>query len=138
MRQSDSHVPHEQLVYARWLERATRAGFAALTVAFLVYAFGVVEPHVPLAELPALWALPVDQYLAASGSPSGWGWLALVGRADHLNLAAIAVLALVTICCYVRVVPLLVARGERLHAALALAQLAVLIAAASGVLSVSH
>ncbi len=138
MGQPDPRVPGEQLVYARWLERAARAGFAALTIAFLVYAFAIVEAHVPLAELPALWVLPVDQYLAATGAPSGWGWIALAAKADYLNLAAIDLLALVTICCYARVVPPLVARGERLLVALAVAQLAVLLAAASGILTAAH
>jgi hypothetical protein len=138
MGSSDPRVPHEQLVYARWLERATRTGFALLAIAFLLYALGIVEAYVPLAQLPALWVLPVEQYLAATGSPAGWGWLALAYKADYLNLAAIALLGLATVCCYVRMLILLLERGERLPAALAAAQLAVLVAAASGIFAAAH
>ena len=51
-----------------------------------------------------------------------------MGRADYLNLAAVALFALMTLVCYLRVIPLL----PRLQAAFALAQVLVLLAAISG------
>jgi hypothetical protein len=122
-----------QATYARWLDRATRIGFVLSLVAFLVYVTGVLEPFVPLQRLPELWGLSAARYAELTGAPAGWGWLALVGRADYLNLAAVALFGLVTLACYARIVPLLFAAGERLQAALALAQVVVLAAAAAGV-----
>ena len=122
-----------QATYARWLDRATRVGFVLSLAAFLVYVTGWVEPFVPLERLPELWSLPATRYAELTGAPGGWGWLALAGRADYLNLAAVALFGLVTLACYVRIVPLLFASGERLHAAIALAQIVVLAAAAAGV-----
>lgn len=122
-----------QATYARWLDRATRVGFAVSLGAFLLYVAGIVEPFVPLERLPQLWTLPAARFAEATGAPGGWGWLALLGRADYLNLAAVALFALVTLACYVRIVPLLFQSGERLQGAIALAQVVVLAAAAAGV-----
>jgi len=122
-------------LYARWLDVATRAGFAILLCAFLVYTGGLLPAYVPLAELPRYWTLPVQRFIEVTGAPQGWAWLGLLGYGDALNLAAIALLGLVTPACYARLVPPLVAERDWLQAALALAQLAVLLAAASGLLA---
>ena len=121
-----------QQLYARWLDAGTRIGFAVSLAAFLVYAGGLLQPWVPLESLPGLWGLPVDEYLRRTGAPTGWGWLALVNRADYLNLACVALFALVTAICYLRILPALIGRGERLQAAMAALQILVLLAAASG------
>ena len=121
-----------QATYARWLDVATRVGFAISLAAFLVYVSGVMEPFVPLEQLPRLWSLSAAQYAAATGSPAGWGWLGMLGKADYLNLAAVALFGIVTLACYARIVPLLFAAGERLQAFIALAQVIVLAAAAAG------
>jgi hypothetical protein len=120
----------EQQVYARWLDLGTRAGFVVLVVSFAAYVFGMLDPQMPPRELPALWGLPVDQYVSAARAPVGWGWLALVVKADYLNYVGVALLALVTVAAYARMVPTLVAQGERLRAAIAAAQVVVLVVAA--------
>ncbi|HUQ24879.1 MAG TPA: hypothetical protein VM140_04355 [Burkholderiales bacterium] len=122
-----------QATYARWLDAATRVGFAVSLAAFLVYVSGAVEPFVPLERLPQLWGLPAARFAEVTGEPSGWGWLGLLGYADYLNLAAVALFGVVTLACYARIVPLLFADGERLQAFIALAQVLVLAAAAAGV-----
>ena len=122
-------------LYARWLDIATKAGFVISLVAFLLYAGGVAPPYVPLDELPRYWSLPVQEFIQATGAPSGWAWLGELGYGDGLNLLAIALLGLVTPLCYARLVPALIAERDWLQAALALAQLAVLLAAASGLVA---
>ena len=115
-----------QELYARWLEIGVRIAFGLLVASFALYVFGVLEPLVPTAQLVRLWTLPVDRYVAATGAPTGWGWLNLLGKGDYLNFVGIALLATITILCYARIVPAL----PRLHAVLALIQIAVLLAAA--------
>ena len=122
-----------QATYARWLDVATRIGFVLSLAAFLVYVSGLVEPLVPLEQLPRLWTLPAARFVAATGEPTGWGWLALLAKSDFLNLAAVALFGLVSLVCYLRIVPLLFAAGERLQAWIAVAQVLVLAAAAAGV-----
>ena len=119
-------------LYARWLDIATRAGFAISLCAFLVYVGGLLPAYVPLEELPRYWALPVHRFIEMTGAPQGWAWLGELGYGDGLNLAAIALLGLVTPVCYARLVPALIAERDWLQAALAAAQLVVLLVAASG------
>ena len=124
----DNADPQE--VYARWLDALTYIAFAFAAVALALYLTGVLAPFVSPQALVELWRLPVDQYLARAGAPSGWGWLALAGRGDYLNLAAVCLFALISLVCCARVIPAFLRRGESLHAALAAAQVLVLLVAA--------
>jgi hypothetical protein len=134
----EEHEERVQQLYARWLDGATRMAFAAVLLAFLTYVTGVLPPFVPLDALPALWGLPVDEYLQKTGDLPGWGWLRLLGFSDHLSLASVALIGLVTLLCYLRILPLLLRLGERLQAVLVLAQILVLLTAASGLLAGRH
>ena len=119
-------------LYARWLDIATRAGFAISLCAFLAYVGGLLPAFVPLEDLPRYWALPVHRFIEVTGAPQGWAWLGELGYGDGLNLLAICLLGLVTPLCYARLVPALVAERDWLQALLAVAQLAVLLVAAGG------
>jgi hypothetical protein len=121
----------EQHIYARWLDVGTRVGFVVLVASFVAYIFGLLDPLVPPQELARLWGLPVDRYVAAIGGPTGWGWLGLLAKGDYLNFLGVVLLASITIVCYARIVPTLIAQGDRLHAALALIQVVILLAAAA-------
>jgi len=125
----------EQQIYARWVDIGTRIGLALLVISFALYVTGMLEAHVPAAELVRLWDLPVHLFVAATDAPTGWGWLALLHKGDYLTFVGIAVFAGITLVCYARMIPMLIARGERLHAALAAAQLLVLALALSGVMT---
>jgi hypothetical protein len=125
-------VPIEQRIYARWLDIGTRIGLAALVVGFAAYVFGVLDPHVPREELARLWTLPVDHYVATAGAPTGWDWLPLLGKGDYLNFLGISVFASITLVCYARIVPTLLVEGDRLQLGLAVTQILVLLASASG------
>lgn len=129
---------NDQQVYARWLDWGTRLSLAVLVAAFLAYVFGLTPAALPLAEMPRFWRLPLERYLALSGSPTGWGWVAMLDKGEYQNLVGVALLGLVTVVCYLRVLPLLLARRERLQAAIVAAQVLVLLLAASGLLAVGH
>lgn len=116
----------EQRIYARWLDAGTRIAFFALVLGFLAYVLGLLDPLVAPQELVRLWSLPVDRYVAATGAPTGWGWLRFLGKGDYVNFLGIAALATITLVCYLRILTVL----PRLHAALAIIQIAVLLAAA--------
>jgi hypothetical protein len=79
----------------------------------------------------------VDRFLAATGAPSGWGWLAVARHGDYANLIGVAMLGLVTVVCYLRTLPLLFRREPALGVLAAL-QIAVLLLAASGLLAAGH
>ena len=135
---SNDRFSAEELAYARWLDWGTRTGLAVLIASFFAYALGLVPPHIPFDELAKVWALPVSQYRVAAGAPAGWGWLGLAARGDYLNYFGVAFLASVTALCYVRILPQLLARNDRIHALIAAMEIAVLAAAALGIVGASH
>jgi len=138
MESSNNRFSEEELAYARWLDWGTRAGLTVLVASFFAYALELAAPHVPFDHLPSVWSLPVDQYRAAVGAPAGWGWLHLATRGDYLNYFGIAFLALVSALCYLRILPLLVARNDRIYALIAALEIVVLLAAAAGIVGAPH
>jgi hypothetical protein len=124
--------PAEQLRYARVLEWGARAGLLVLLLSFAAYVFGLAEAHVPPARLPELWMHPVGRYLELTGSPTGWGWVALVHRGDIAGLLGIAILAGCSVLSLLALVPLYAARRDRAFVIICLADVAVMLVAASG------
>jgi hypothetical protein len=135
MKSSDHAVSvlPEQRIYARWLAAGSRLSLALLVATFTLYLSGILPPLVPVAELPNYWVMSAAEYVAATGTPTGWRWLALAGRPDIMNLVGIACVALVTPVCFARLVPEFVRQRERTFAAIALMELWILVLAASGI-----
>jgi hypothetical protein len=121
--------------YARCMAIGTAIALALIVAELVAYVSGALSPYVPLHDLPALWSLPVKEFLAAARVPSGWGWIELAGRGDYVNFIGIALLASITIACYLRLLRRYLARGDRVYAALAAAQLLLLLVSASGLLN---
>jgi hypothetical protein len=130
--------PPEQLRYARLLDWGTRLGLVVLVLSFASYVLGLAESHVPVDRLPELWVHPVGRYLELTQSPTGWGWLALIHRGDVAGLAGIAILAGCSLVCLLALVPLYLKRGDKAFAVLCVAEVAVVLLAASGVLTGGH
>lgn len=122
----------EQRLYAKWLDYGTRIGFVVLAATFLVYVFELLPPAIPLDDLPRYWRLPVGEYLVATGAPTGWGWVTRLGSGDYLNFLAVALLGGVTIVCYLRLLPLLLANRDRAFAVICVLEIIVLAVAAAG------
>ena len=130
--------PAEQLRYARLVDWGTRAGLLVLVLSFAAYLLGLAESHVPVQRLPELWQHPVGRYLELTNSPTGWGWLALIHRGDIAGLLGIAILAGCSVLGLVALVPLYLRRGDKAFAVLCVAEVAVVLLAASGVLAGGH
>ena len=128
----------EQIVFAAILRAGTGLSMLALVAGFLLYVGGVLAPVVPIAGLPRYWGLSAEHYLAATGLPRGWGWLGLVGHGDILNFLGIAMLASLTIVCYLAVLPAFLRKGDTVYSAIIVLELAVLLLAASGLVAAGH
>jgi hypothetical protein len=122
----------EQRLYAQWMDYGTRAGFVVLVVTFLAYVFELVPAAIDLHALPRYWGLPVHEYVAATGAPTGWGWVAQLGSGDYLNFLGVALLGAVTIVCYLRLLPALIRSGDRAFAVICALEIVVLAIAAAG------
>jgi hypothetical protein len=132
------YASDEQRLYARWLDYGTRIGFVVLVATFLAYVFQLVPPAIDFDDLPKYWSMPVDEYLAATGAPVGWGWVRRLGSGDYLNFLGVAVLGGVTIVCYLRLLPSLLAKGERVFAIICAIEIVVLAVAAAGLVGAGH
>jgi hypothetical protein len=132
---TELQVAEEQLAYANLLDSSMKLGFLSLVATFVLYLSGVLPPHLPVTDLPRYWALPVREYLAATGVRPGWAWLHLLGKGDFLNYLGIAFLSSVTILCYLSLIPIFRKKGNRIYSWLSIVEVAVLALAASGILT---
>ena len=128
----------EQDRYARWLALGVRLGFAALAASFVVYMTGLIPPGIRPEKLPAYWGLPGAEYVRATGAPTGWSWIARLGESDLLNFVGVAILGSITLACYLAVLPIFARARERVFVFICLAEIAVLAAAASGMVFTHH
>jgi hypothetical protein len=131
-------VRREQLLYAKLLDWGAKAGFVVLVGGFLNYVLGLLPHHVPVDRLPELWSLPVGEYLARTATPTGWQWLRLLAKGEFPGLLGIAILSGCSLVPLVAVAPIYLRRGDRVYAAICLLEIAVLVLAASGVLTAGH
>lgn len=136
----------EQRLYAAILQVGVDIGLVVLLVTFALYVSGAVAPAVPLEELPRYWTLPVHEYLEAVNAAhlhhdhtiTGWAWLSVLHRSDYLNFVGIALLAGVTVVCFLGIIPTLLRKRDRVYATMAAVEVVVLTLAASGLLAAGH
>ncbi len=139
-------VDREQLLYARILAVGMYTGLLLLLLTFALYVSGVIQPAVPIDRLPAYWGMNVEEYLRTinenhlhrSYHLAGWWWLTALGKSDYLNFLGIAVLSAVTIVCFGGIVPTFLKKRDFAYAAMAIAEIVILVLAASGILRVGH
>jgi len=132
----------DQLLYADILSKGMYLGLGILLVTFALYMFGILQPGVPIQELPNYWTLRVDEYLEAVNHEflhrphvvTGWGWVSLLGMGDYLNFVGIALLAAVTIVCYLGILPNLIRRKDWIFSVIAILEVLILVLAASGII----
>lgn len=127
------HASPEQTAYADILFYGCWVGLVIMLVSYLVYVTGILPPHVPLDHLTDYWSKPVSHYLETAHVPTGWGWTSLLGQGDFLNFIGIALLAGLSIVCYVRTIPALFRKKDTIMAWIAVAEVIVLLVAASGI-----
>ena len=136
----------EQLLYAKILEVGMYAGLALLLVTFVLYLTGIMEPAIPIEQLPNYWVMSVHDYSEAINQNflhrehvvTGWGWLAVVGKGDFVNFLGIALLSGVTIVCYIGIIPTLRRTKQTAYLWIAIAEVLILVLAASGILTAGH
>ncbi len=124
----------EQVLYARILEKGMFFGLLILLITFTIYVLGIMSPYIKRADVSKYWSMSVGDYLHEAHIEAGWGWIKMVGYGDFLNFIGIAILAGVTILCYLSIVPVLWKENDRLYAGLALLEAIILAVAASGIL----
>jgi hypothetical protein len=128
----------EQLLYARILEKGMYLGLLILFITYALYVFGIMDPYIPLDKISDYWSMNVHDYLEHAEIKNGWAWLGMLKYGDFINFIGIALLAGVTIICYSAIVPTLLKSKDTVYAILAVLEVIILSAAASGILAVGH
>jgi hypothetical protein len=100
----------EQVLYAKILEWGMYIGLVILFITFTIYAFGIMDPYIPLNKISRYWTMNVHDYLEHAKIQEGWAW---VGAA---------------------IVPTLLKSKDTVFAILAILEVIVLTVAASGML----
>jgi hypothetical protein len=109
-------------------------GLAGLVIAFIIYCTGILAPLIPLEKVQTYWILSVHEYLTQSGIQAGWAWFGNLQFGDMLNFLPIAFLSLLTIVCYIAIIPVLIRKKDTAFVVIAVLEIIVLAVAASGIL----
>ncbi|MCC7328411.1 MAG: hypothetical protein IT521_16560 [Burkholderiales bacterium] len=131
-------TPAEQLRYAKLLGLGARLGVVVTIAAFAAYAIGILPTDVSFARIPELMRMSLEDYLAATGRPTGWGWLAQIRNGEYASLAGIAILA----SCSLLPLPVIILhyarRRDWIFVIVCTLQIGILLLAASGALTAGH
>jgi hypothetical protein len=128
----------EQILYARILEKGMYLGLLILLITYAIYVLGIMDPYIALDKISDYWSMNVHDYLEHAGIKDGWAWLGMLNYGDFINFIGVAMLAGVTIICYAAIVPTLLRNKDMVYAILAVLEVVILGAAASGILAVGH
>jgi hypothetical protein len=128
----------EQILYAGILEKGMYLGLLILFITYALYVFGIMDPYIPLDKISDYWSMNVHDYLEHAEIKNGWAWLGMLKYGDFINFIGVALLAGVTIICYAAIVPTLLKNKDMVYAILAVLEVVILGAAASGILAVGH
>jgi hypothetical protein len=124
----------EQIIYANLLLMGMLAGIIIMIITYLIYATGILSPHVDMQLVSANWGHGIHEYLENTNSPHGWGWTALLMKGDFLNYIGFALLGLMTIFCYLVLVRGFIRKKDWIFAVISILEIVVLSLAASGLL----
>ncbi len=90
--------------YASFLEIGSRIGLYLSIAAFFVYVLGLLPAYVDTADIDRYWSLPLADYVAATGIPTGPGaWLSMLGTGDGLAALPVVLLSLLSLAAYVMI-----------------------------------
>lgn len=134
MEQLKSEATEEQILYANILNVGMLIGLIGLAICFILYSTGILSPLIPLEEVSAYWQLSVHEYLEESGIKAGWNWIQNLNNGDMLNFLPIALLSLLTVVCYLAILPGLIRKKDTAYIILCILEVIVLAVAASGIL----
>jgi hypothetical protein len=133
-----SYASPLQASYADTLRVLALVGYGMLVLLYVIYLTGIVQFHVEPRITAQNWHLSAEDYVKTTAIHPGSGWPFLLRHGEGLSLASLAYLALVSIPCLMRILPLLIRQRDWVYTVLVAAEIAVLSLAASGVLESGH
>jgi hypothetical protein len=106
-----------------------------MSVLFLLYATGWVPAAVPIGEVPAYWSTDASTYAHTIGVPTGWQWVHFLSDGGVLAFAGAILFPLAATIAALAAAVFFARDRVTIYALIALAEVVVLVVAATGVLS---
>jgi len=129
------HASPEQVKYANMLFWGSWLAIGIMLITYAIYVGGIIEPYIPLNEIPKYWSSPVHEYVEKAAMPVGWGWTSLLGKGDFLNFIGITILAAMTAVCFlITLLPAYIKQKDWIFMGIVILEALVLTLAASGIL----
>jgi hypothetical protein len=130
-------TPHKrsrrsQIVFSIALRRLASVGLVAAALSYAFYVSGALPGLLSPAATARLWDRSPAELRRAAGLAWRWGWVGELVSGDLLCLAALVLIASSSALALLRVLPVLLAERNTIHALLAVALVAVLVFAAVG------
>jgi hypothetical protein len=125
----------ENRVYSRILTITCYIGGFITAVSFFIYMCGLVEPLVPLSDLPSLWTVPSKEIGQVMGFSTGWGWVSYLPRSDILCFVGLSLIASGTVVAYFSMLFIYIWKRNFLYSVIILLELAVLVLVAAGLVT---
>jgi hypothetical protein len=129
-----TQATEEQVLYAKVLNAGMLIGLAVMVITFIIYMFGILPSFIPPQDIPQYWGMKSSKFIHMFHAPTGWAWVAMTNKGDYLNFVGIALLAALTILCYLVILPILMRKKNAPYIVIAVVEVLVLALAASGIL----
>lgn len=123
----------EQIGYANILFFGAWGGIIIMAVSYLLYVTGIIEPHIDINLVIQNWDKGVHDFMHITHSPDGWSWFGLLGKGDYLTFIGVALLAALTIFCYLFLVVGFARTRDWIYCTICVLEICVLSLAASGI-----
>ncbi len=124
----------EQIRYANILFVGAWSGILLMTITYILYVTGIIEPHIDIAVVTRNWGTGVNDFIQVTHAPHGWDWACLLDKGDYLNFLGIVLLAGLTIFCYLFLVIGYARTKDWIYFSICVMEIVVLTVAASGIL----
>ncbi len=124
--------------FASVLEVLVIIGLVVLVIGFVVYATGLLPAVIPVETVPEIWTMRASEFVEAYPAFEAWEWPSYLANADIISFASLVLLAFTVLFSFVVLFFLFLRRRKPIYAAIVIAEIGVLILAASGTLGGGH
>jgi hypothetical protein len=132
--EKSTKASEEQIVYAKLLNIGMFVGLVLIIVTFIIYLSGILSSFIPPQEITKYWGMKSKDFIHVLHAPTGWGWVAMANKGDYMNFIPIAILAGLSILCYLVILPILIRKKNTSYVVIAILEVLILALAASGII----
>ena len=136
--QISKYTTERREIYAQTLDFIGKTGLILLSISFFIYAFEILDPHIPINKILSIWSLNASEFMRQSNYHGGWSWIQLIHKSDYMNYLPVALLASAVLIANIRLFPILLREKDKKLAIICLIQILVIIFSASGIIHSGH